>query len=117
VSAETIPIRPPTPDPAPAGPVEDLDGPAAGQAAGAAAVEPLLVPAPDAARLCGVSEATWYRLVSARRCPAPVRLTRGCVRWRAEELREWIAAGCPPRREWEARQGAPGRPGGTGRRT
>ena len=84
----TIPLRPtPEPDPTPA-------------------VEPLLLPADRAAALCGVSPATWYRMASAGRCPAPVRLSRGCVRWRAEELRDWIAAGCPSRREWEARRAA-----------
>ena len=79
---------------------------------------PLLVSARDAARLCGVSVATWHRLASAGRCPAPLRLSRGCVRWRAEDLRDWVAAGCPSRREWEARRAAgnaSGRPGGAGR--
>ena len=70
----------------------------------APAVEPWLVSAHQAATLCGLSPATWYRLASAGRCPAPLRLSRGCVRWRAEELRDWIAAGCPSRREWEARR-------------
>jgi predicted DNA-binding transcriptional regulator AlpA len=68
----------------------------------ASAIEPLLLTAVQAAALCGVSEATWYRMASARRCPAPVRLTaRGCVRWRVEELRAWIGSGCPDRRTWE----------------
>ena len=44
-------------------------------------------------------------MASAGRCPAPLRLA-GCVRWRREELRDWIAAGCPPRREWEGRRAA-----------
>jgi predicted DNA-binding transcriptional regulator AlpA len=47
-------------------------------------------------------------MVSAGRCPAPLRLSRGCVRWRAGELAEWVAAGCPPRREFEARRAAQG---------
>jgi predicted DNA-binding transcriptional regulator AlpA len=69
-----------------------------------APVEPLLLAADQAAALCSVSPATWYRMASAGRCPAPIRLSRGCVRWRADELRDWIAAGCPPRHEWEPRR-------------
>ena len=68
----------------------------------APAVEALLVSADQAASLCGVSPATWYRMAAGGRCPAPVRLSRGCVRWRVEELRTWITAGCPDRRTWEA---------------
>jgi predicted DNA-binding transcriptional regulator AlpA len=66
----------------------------------------LLLTARQAAAMCGVSLATWHRMVSAGRCPAPLRLSRGCVRWRAGELAEWVAAGCPPRREFEARRAA-----------
>jgi predicted DNA-binding transcriptional regulator AlpA len=96
----------PAPDGTPA--VEVLhDHPAAGRPASlAAAVEPLLLSADQAAALCGVSPATWYRMASAGRCPAPLRLSRGCVRWRTQELRDWIGGGCPSRREWEARRAA-----------
>lgn len=31
--------------------------------------------------------------------PKPVRIGRS-VRWRREELRDWIQEGCPRRREW-----------------
>jgi len=41
-------------------------------------------------------------------------LSHGCVRWRVEELRDWIAAGCPDPKPWEAAQRRlltlPGRP-------
>jgi predicted DNA-binding transcriptional regulator AlpA len=68
-----------------------------------AAPEPaLLLPAAQAARLCGVSPATWHRMVAAGRAPAPVRLSPGCVRWRRAELLGWTEAGCPDRRSWEA---------------
>jgi predicted DNA-binding transcriptional regulator AlpA len=63
-----------------------------------------LVGADAAAAMAGVSPATWWRWDAARRCPAPLRLTRGVTRWRRAELAEWIAAGCPPRREWDARR-------------
>ena len=35
-----------------------------------------------------------YRLADAGRLPRPVKLG-SLVRWRAEEIAEWIAAGCP----------------------
>ncbi len=59
-----------------------------------AAGEPLLVGAPEAARLSGISEPTWWRLHSAARVPAPVKLG-GRTLWRSEELRRWVAVGCP----------------------
>jgi predicted DNA-binding transcriptional regulator AlpA len=98
---------------APALSVEEIRGrPEAGRLVSPdAAVGPLLLAADQAAALCGVSPATWYRMSSAGRCPAPVRLSRGCVRWRAEELRDWVASGCPNRPEWEARSNANGRRG------
>jgi predicted DNA-binding transcriptional regulator AlpA len=111
----TVRLMPTEPDLAPVGQpaapalsVEEIrDRPEAGRLVSAdAAVGPLLLSADQAAALCGVSPATWYRMGSAGRCPSPVRLSRGCVRWRAEELRDWIAAGCPSRREWEARRDA-----------
>jgi predicted DNA-binding transcriptional regulator AlpA len=70
--------------------------------------EPLLLDARQAAALCGVGRATWYRMVSAGRCPAPVRLSRGCVRWSRETLIAWIRMGCPARKEFEARRKAAG---------
>jgi predicted DNA-binding transcriptional regulator AlpA len=100
---DTLPLRP-APEPAPTSPVE----PPPVRPELPPAVEPLLVPAPEAARLCGVSEASWYRLRSAGKVPAPVRLG-GRVLWRVEEdLRAWIAAGCPSRCEWEARRAVAG---------
>jgi predicted DNA-binding transcriptional regulator AlpA len=63
--------------------------------------QPLLVGRQDAARLCGTSSRTWDRLTSSRRTPAAVRLG-GRPMWRADELREWVAAGCPDRERWDA---------------
>jgi predicted DNA-binding transcriptional regulator AlpA len=85
-----------TPDPAP-------DGTEAPPVSSAAAA--LLLRARDAAAACSVSLATWWRWDAAGRCPAPVRLGAS-VRWRADELRSWIEAGCPDRKSWEAMQKA-----------
>ncbi len=109
MSADSLPLHTTTHATVPT--VEALrEHPAAGRLAFlASAVEPLLLTADQAAALCGVSPATWYRMASAGRCPAPLRLSRGCVRWRIEDLREWISGGCVPRREFEARKNASGR--------
>jgi predicted DNA-binding transcriptional regulator AlpA len=71
----------------------------------AAVLTALLLPAPEASRLCSVSEATWWRLHASAKIPRPVRLGKRTL-WRAEELRAWIAAGIPDRRTWEAMQAA-----------
>lgn len=68
---------------------------------------PLLVGATEAARLCSVSEATWWRLAAAGKVPVPIKLG-GRTLWRVGELREWTAAGCPDRHAWDVLRG-PGR--------
>ena len=55
----------------------------------------------EAASACGVSAASWDRLVSAGKTPAPIRLGKRLV-WRVAELAAWVEAGCPPRAEWDA---------------
>jgi hypothetical protein len=62
---------------------------------------PLLVDAPAAAALCGVSVWTWRALTAAEKTPAPVRLN-GRVLWNHRELARWCDAGCPARSEWQA---------------
>lgn len=64
-------------------------------------VEPLAVDAERAASLCGISVRHWWALHSSGRCPSPVRMGRA-VRWRTDELRGWLAAGCPNRDAWQA---------------
>src|SRR6516225_1714104 len=75
------------------------------------AIESLLVPANVAGPLCGRSEASWWRDHAAKRIPAPIRLG-GRTLWRVQELREWVEAGCPDRKTWEAirARGKGGRP-------
>ena len=64
---------------------------------------PLLLTTRAAAAICSKSLRTWRTWDSAGWIPRPVRIGRSTL-WRADELREWIAAGCPRRAEWEARQ-------------
>lgn len=63
----------------------------------------LLLTARQAATLCGKSLRTWRTWDTAGWIPKPVRIGRSTL-WRAYELRAWVAAGCPRRAEWGARQ-------------
>jgi excisionase family DNA binding protein len=66
--------------------------------------EPVLLPASHVAKMLQVSTRTLWRLLAAGKLIDPVKLGRS-VRWRKDELMQWIAAGCPPRpqREKEGR--------------
>jgi predicted DNA-binding transcriptional regulator AlpA len=67
----------------------------------------LLVTAKQAAAICATSVRTWRTRDSAGLIPRPVRIGRS-VFWCVDELRDWVAAGCPRRIDWESRQrGAP----------
>jgi predicted DNA-binding transcriptional regulator AlpA len=66
------------------------------------AVEALQIPDTVAARLAGVSRATWWRLHAAAKTPAATRLGRK-VLWNKAECLLWIEWKCPPRLEFEAR--------------
>lgn len=67
-----------------------------------AGLGPLLLSAKQAAAICGKSLRTWRTWDAAGWIPRPVRIGRSTL-WRADELREWVAAGCPRREQWEAR--------------
>src|SRR5262245_13713319 len=71
----------------------------------APAPEPLLVSAAVAGPMCGRSPASWWRDHAAGRIPRPIKIG-GSTLWRSAELRRWVEAGCPPRREWEAMEAA-----------
>jgi predicted DNA-binding transcriptional regulator AlpA len=76
----------------------DLLKPAGDQGPG-----PLLLTARQAASMCGKSLRTWRTWDAAGWIPRPVRIGRSTL-WRADELREWVAAGCPRRAEWDVRK-------------
>jgi predicted DNA-binding transcriptional regulator AlpA len=69
-----------------------------------ATVDVLLVGADAAGPMCSRSEASWWRDHAAGRVPAPIRLG-GRTLWRVAELRDWVEAGCPDRRTWDALRG------------
>jgi predicted DNA-binding transcriptional regulator AlpA len=65
--------------------------------------EPELVPVKVAARMCGMSTASWVRKSASLLTPAPIRIGGGgMVRYRRAELLAWIEHGCPERKRWEA---------------
>lgn len=53
-----------------------------------------LLTVPDVAEICGIAPETVRRLTDRGAMPAPVRLGRA-VRYRLDEIHEWIDAGCP----------------------
>jgi excisionase family DNA binding protein len=55
-----------------------------------------LVTAGHVARMLRVSKRTVWRMLSAGRLPVPIRVG-GIVRWRIDEIKKWIYAGCPER--------------------
>jgi prophage regulatory protein len=56
--------------------------------------EPYLITPKELAIRLNVSKRTLWRLRSDGRVPPPLRLG-GVVRWRLDEVQNWIAAGCP----------------------
>jgi predicted DNA-binding transcriptional regulator AlpA len=53
--------------------------------------------------MCGKALRTWRTWDAAGLIPRPIRIGRSTL-WRADELRAWVAAGCPKRRDWESMQ-------------
>src|SRR5262245_54826392 len=64
------------------------------------AVEPLLVNTDQAAALCAISPASWFRLKSDGKTPAPVKLG-GRTLYRLADLKLWVSLGCPDRKTFE----------------
>ena len=60
----------------------------------------------EVAELLNVSTRHIWKLHATGRLPAPIRLGRS-VRWRADELRAWLEAGCPSRECWAKMKGTP----------
>lgn len=54
----------------------------------------------QAAAIAAVSVATWDRMTASGKTPEPIHLSKGCVRWRLDDLRKWVALGCPNREEF-----------------
>jgi predicted DNA-binding transcriptional regulator AlpA len=65
------------------------------------ALRPLAVDADDAAKMLGISRATFDRLASADRLPASIRFGERLPRWSVARLEKWLALGAPPREQFE----------------
>ena len=65
-------------------------------------VPPQVIHAKELAQMLSISLRTVRRLDSAGKIPRPVRVGSTAIRWRLEEIKNWILAGCPDRRQWEA---------------
>jgi len=64
--------------------------------------EPLLLSAAMLAQLLSVSTATIWRLRAAGKLPRPLNsLGKQLLRWDADEIRRWVAAGMPDMKTWE----------------
>ncbi len=64
------------------------------------ALTPCLVDAESLAAMLGVSRATVYKMhKDGTLGPTTVKLG-GRRLWRTEEVRRWVAAGCPSRNQW-----------------
>ncbi len=61
--------------------------------------DPLLLDAKKAATMLGIGRTHLYALHSSGRLPLPLRLGRRTL-WRTDELKNWVAAGCPSRQKW-----------------
>lgn len=61
----------------------------------------LMATAGNVARMLHISIRQVWRLHSIGKLPNPVRLGN-CVRWRIDEIRAFVEAGCPSRQEWES---------------
>ena len=48
-----------------------------------------------------VSRRQVFRLNSAGKLPAPIRIG-GAVRWSAQQISDWLSAGAPDRKTWES---------------
>ncbi len=63
-------------------------------------LQPYLIPAETVAKLLDISTRTLWRMRSAGTLPPPVKLG-GVVRWRLDQLVEWIESGCPADHHFE----------------
>ncbi len=63
-------------------------------------MEPILLRTKEAAKLCGITAKTWRSWSQFGKTPRPLVIGKLHF-WRYEELVEWVAAGCPNRKDWK----------------
>lgn len=62
-------------------------------------IEPLLLSAKQVAAVLNIGESTIWDLHARGLLPLPIKLSRRTL-WSAEELRDFVRAGCPNRQKW-----------------
>lgn len=62
--------------------------------------ESLLLDTKQVAELLGIGERTLWRWSRSGIAPRPIKIGK-TVRFSADEIREWVAKGCPHERQWE----------------
>ncbi len=60
-----------------------------------------LLNAKSLGQLLALSKRQIFRLSSCGKIPSPLKIG-GSVRWSADEISNWMAAGAPDRKTWEA---------------
>ena len=60
-----------------------------------------LLTAQAVGEMLSLSKRQIFRLNSSGKIPTPIRIS-GAVRWSAQEISAWLAAGAPDRKTWEA---------------
>jgi predicted DNA-binding transcriptional regulator AlpA len=63
-------------------------------------IDPLVLDAVSLGEWLGLSDRTVRRLDAAGKIPRAVWIG-GSKKWRVDEIRAWVAAGCPDRARWE----------------
>jgi predicted DNA-binding transcriptional regulator AlpA len=63
---------------------------------------PLAVDAKGLAKMLELSVRTIRTMDAAGKLPRPIRLNGYSVRWPIGEIKDWLNAGAPDRRTWEA---------------
>ena len=66
-----------------------------------ATADKLVLTAAEAAAMFQKSLRTWRTWDAAGQIPKPLRIGHATY-WRPEELKAWVAAGCPDRETWES---------------
>ena len=64
-----------------------------------------LLTAKAVGEMLSLSKRQIFRLNGSGKIPEPIRIG-GAVRWSAEEILAWLAAGAPDRKAWKIRQNA-----------
>ena len=67
--------------------------------------EPILLDVKQTSAMLGIGRAHLYTLHSGGQLPLPIHLGRRTL-WRADELKNWVKAGCPNRKKWMAMKGS-----------